>query len=56
MREYDPDELRTQDFNKFVDQLLTSGTVDDELWTNLTPVQREVYSVFNRAMARLARR
>lgn len=53
---YDPDELRTKDFNKFIDQLLETGTVDDELWTSLTIVQRDCYSVINRSFARIKRR
>ena len=51
----DPDELRTKSFNKFIDQLLLSGKVDDELWTNLTQAQKEVYSVINRSFARIQR-
>lgn len=50
---FHPNELRTKDFNKFVDRLLTTGDADETMFANLTPVQRHVYSVINRACARL---
>lgn len=52
---YDPDELRTASFNKFIDQFLTTGKVDDELWASLTIVQKDCYSVLNRSFARIKR-
>lgn len=52
---FHPDELRTKEFNQFVDRMLTEGTADEEVFSNLTPVQRQVYSVLNRAFARIKR-
>lgn len=53
---YDPDELRTKRFNKFIDDLLEKGTVTDESFTELSIVQRDVYSVINRAFSRIKAR
>lgn len=53
---FHPDELRTKEFNAFVDRLLTKGDASEEGFTVLTPVQRHVFSVINRAFARITRR
>lgn len=53
---FDPDELRTKEFNRYIDQLLETGSPDVELHENLTPVQKQVYSVINRAFERYKRR
>ena len=52
---FHPQELRTKDFNKFVDSMLANGCVDEGMFNSLTPVQMHVYSVLNRALARAMR-
>jgi len=49
------DELKTKEFNNFIDKLLTSGEVDDEIWHKRSKVQNEVYNVINRSLKRLSK-
>lgn len=49
---FNPDELRTKEFNKFIDDLMVKGRVEDEQFHNLTKTQKEMYSVINRAFER----
>lgn len=53
---FNPEELRTKEFNRLIDSLLTHGEVMDEDWAILTPVQKHIYSVINRAMKRVIKR
>ena len=50
---FHPDELRTKEFNNFVDQILIKGKVDDDTWHKRTRLQNEFYSVINRSVKRM---
>ena len=47
------DELYDRTFNHLIDRYLTTGTMDSEGYTNLSPRQKEVVQVIKRAFARL---
>lgn len=47
------EELRTHEFNRLIDQYLTTATMSEEDYHKLTQLQREVVQTLKRAFKRI---
>ena len=53
---FHPDELRTKEFNQFIDDMLETGSPSADTFSELTVVQKQVFSVINRSFERYKRK